>query len=534
MQAVSSYITPDNPWGKVEKVTIQLMSSNTTRIAKNTLMLYFRQILIMLVNLYTVRVVLETLGAEDYGIYNVVAGVVTMFGFLSNSMATATQRYLSFELGRNDFEQLKKVFSISLEIYILIAVLVIVLAETVGLWFVSNKLLMPLERKNAAWWIYQFSILSFLFTILAMPYMAVIIAHEDMNIYAGVSIADVVLKLAIVFLLRFIVLDKLQLYGILICAATFINTAIYRIICQKKYKECKFIFYWNKDLFKEITNYTIWNLFGASVGVFKTQAVNILLNQFFNPVVIAARGITSSVNAAIVSFSANFSVALRPQIIKNYAAREEVKMLWLVFNGAKCTFFLMLMFTLPFILEMPILLSLWLKKPPEYAVLFTRLALVDALMDSISYPIITAVQATGKVKLYQSVVSGILLLNLPVSWIVLLLGMPVYTIMIVAICLTCIGVIARFLILKQLINYSLIQFFRIVIIPVCIVTVLSVILPIVLYIILQESLLRLCLVFCVSIFSIGVCIYIFGLNNFERQKIINQIKKRGFLRCLMK
>jgi O-antigen/teichoic acid export membrane protein len=227
--------------------------SNTARIAKNTLMLYFRQILIMLVSLYTVRVVLNTLGAEDYGIYNVVAGVVAMFGFLSGAMASASQRYFSFEIGRGDFDQLKKVFSLSIVIYILIALIVLLMVETIGLWFVSNKMAIPVERKNTALWIYQTSIISFLFTILTAPYMAAIIAHEDMNIYAYMSIIEVILKLVVVFLLRIIQLDKLQLYGILMGAIAVMNTVMYRIICSVKYPACKFEFYWNKALFNVVS-----------------------------------------------------------------------------------------------------------------------------------------------------------------------------------------------------------------------------------------------------------------------------------------
>lgn len=295
------------------------MSSNTTRIAKNTLMLYFRQILIMLVSLYTVRVVLETLGAEDYGIYNVVAGVVTMFGFLSNSMAGASQRYLSFEIGRGDFERLKTIFSLSLTIFILIAVIIVLLAETVGLWFITNKLIIPSERRIVAYWVYQFSIISFVFTILTTPYMASIIAHEDMNIYAYVSIVEAMLKLGIVFVLNIIPFDKLQIYGILLCITTFINTAIYRIICTAKYKECQFKIYWNNILFKDIIGYTGWTLLGVLADIFKKQAITILLNQMFNPLVVAARSIAFTITGAVNSFFNQFMMALRPQIVKSYA-----------------------------------------------------------------------------------------------------------------------------------------------------------------------------------------------------------------------
>jgi O-antigen/teichoic acid export membrane protein len=389
--------------------------SNTQRIAKNTLMLYFRQILIMLVSLYTVRVVLNTLGAEDYGIYNVVAGVVTMFGFLSGSMATASQRYFAFELGREDYEQLQKTFSLSFLIYMLIAIVVLLLAETIGLWFVNNKLIIPQDRMGSARWIYQCSIISFIFTILTAPYMAAIIAHEDMNIYATVSIVEVVLKLGIVFLLSRIPIDKLQLYGTLLCVVTIINTGIYRGVCKGKYQECRFQFYWNKALFKELISFTGLNLFGTIAWVFKNQILTILLNQFFSPLVVAARGIASTVNSAVASFSQNFSSALRPQIIKSYATDHKTELMLLVSFGSKITYFLMYLFILPLILELPAVFSLWIKNVPEYAVVFTRLILIDALIESISYPIASLLQATGKIRLYQSLAGGFMLLNLPVS-----------------------------------------------------------------------------------------------------------------------
>jgi len=470
----------------------------------------------MLVSLYTVRVVLETLGAEDYGIYNVVAGVVTMFGFLSSSMATASQRYFSFELGRGDHEQLKKVFNLSFLIYVLIGVLILLLAETIGLWFVNNKLIIPPERKSAALWVYQFSIVSFLFTILTSPYMAMIIAHEEMNVYAYVSIVEVVLKLGVVFVLRIIAWDKLTLYGLLMLTVAIINTTIYRIVCMKKYRECKFSFYWNKDLFKEIASYSGWSMFGASVGIFKNQIVNILLNQFFNPVVVAARSISTQVDHAVMSFSQNFGTAMRPQIIKNYAAGEKEKMLSLTFRGSKGTYLLMYLFALPLMLEMPIVLSLWLKNPPEYSILFTRLILVDAIISSLSYPINAAAHATGKIKTYQSVVGGILLLNAPFSWIALQMGFPAYSVLVVAIGIAIIATIARLLILKRLVDYSLKQFFKLVLMPVFVISIVSAVLPVMVYYFFVQSILRLFLVTGVSVISISVISYCIGLNREER------------------
>jgi O-antigen/teichoic acid export membrane protein len=499
-------------------------ASNPRRIAKNTLMLYFRQLLIMLVSLYTVRAVLETLGAEDYGIYNVTAGVVTMLGFLSNSMATASQRYFAFEIGRGDFEQLKKTFSLSFFIYAMIAAAVLLLAETIGLWFVNNKLAIPSERTGAVRWIYQFSIISFVFTILTTPYMAAIIAHEDMNIYASVSIMEAVLKLIVVFLLKLIPLDKLQLYGILLCAVTVLNSGIYRTICGRKYEECKFRFYWSGDLFREIAGFTGWNLFGACVGIFKNQAVNILLNQFFNPLVIAARGIASTVNAAVVSFSQNFSTALRPQIIKSYAAKNKTEMLKIMAYGCKGTYLLMYLFAFPLILEMPLVLLIWLKNIPGNAILFTRLALIDALIDSVSFPLMAAAQATGKIKLYQSVVGGILLLNLPVSWLILLLGASAPAVMVTAIFLTLSAFIARFLILKHLVNYPLRHFLKEVIIPVGLISALSAIIPFAIHRIFDYGIIRLLTVTGAGFVSVCVFAFIFGLSGTDRIKVKSIIR----------
>jgi O-antigen/teichoic acid export membrane protein len=463
--------------------------------------------------------VLNTLGAEDYGIYNVVAGVVTMFGFISGAMATASQRYFSFELGRGDYDSLKKIFGLSLFIYVLIGIIILLLAETIGLWFVNDKLVIPVERKNTALWVYQFSVLSFLFTIMTSPYMAIIIAHEDMNIYAYVSIADVVIKLGMVFLLSLIRWDKLALYGFLILIVSIIHLSIYWVICTKKYKECKFSFHWNHDLFKEIASYTGWSMFGASVGIVKNQIVNILLNQYFNPVVVAARSIAATVNSASTSFSQNFNTAMRPQIVKSYAAGEKETMLSLMFRGSKGTYLLMYLFVLPLVLEMPMILGLWLKNPPEYAVLFTRLVLFDVLIDSISYPIMAAIHATGKIRMYQAVVGGILLLNAPVSWMVLHMGAPPYSVMILAIIISLIAIISRSLILKRLVNYSLRQFLRMVLAPVFIVSVVSAVLPVILCNAMMQNIVRLCLVTGLSIISVCISSYFIALNNEEQKKI---------------
>jgi O-antigen/teichoic acid export membrane protein len=495
------------------------MTTNTARIAKNTLALYFRQILIILVNLYTVRVVLNTLGAEDYGIYTTVAGVITMLGFLSNSLGMASQRYFSFEIGRGNVEQLKNIFNLNFTIYLMIIAVILLLAETGGLWFVNNKLALPSGRKNAAIWLYQFSVISFVFSILVSPYMASVIAHEDMNSYAYISIIEAMLKLGMVFILRNISFDKLKLYGILICVIHIINTAIYSSFCRFKYQECKFKLYWDKDLFKEIGSYMGLNLLGQLSGIFRNQGITILLNQFFGATAAASRSIALSINSYTVTFSYNFNMVLQPQIIKKYAAGEKSGMLEFVFFGAKGTYFLMYLAALPLMLEMDQVLRILLGRLPQYTVLFSRLALIELLIETITYPITTAVQATGRIKLFQFVVGGLLILNLPVSLMLLTLDAPVYSVAITAICLSCMAITVRLVILKRLVPFSIFVFLKRVILPICTASIVSAIFPIFIYCFMEQDLLRLFILVFVSVLISIVCVYLLGLNRIERIQI---------------
>jgi O-antigen/teichoic acid export membrane protein len=384
---------------------------------------------------------------------------------------------------------------------------------------VYNKLVIPLERRIAAIRVYQFSVFSFVFSLLSSPYMAMIIAREDMNIYAYVSIVEVFLKLAIAFVLRFIAMDKLLLYGFFVLIATIATTAVYGIISVKRYKECRTFFCWNKDLIGKMLSFSLWNMFGSSVSIFKNQIINIMLNQFFNPIVIAARSIAMNVDSAVMSLSNNFSTAIRPQIIKYYASEQREKMLLLVFRGAKCTYLLLYVFFLPLMLELPQVLEIWLKNPPEYTVVFTRLMLIDVLITSISYPLMTASQATGKIKLYQAVVGGLLLLNVPVSLLVLSFGTPPQSVLVVAIVIALIATIARLIIVRQLIDFSISQYLLKVILPIIVISIVSSIPSILIYFLLDKSFLRLCFVTVVSIFSICILSYYIALNKSERLKL---------------
>lgn len=498
--------------------------SNTKRIAKNTLMLYFRQILIMLVSLYTVRVVLNVLGAEDYGIYNVVAGVVTMFTFMNSALASASQRYFSYYMGLNDDKRLSDFFSLSLTIYIIIAVIIVLLAETFGTWFVNVKLIISEERSFAAKIVYHLSVISIIFTMITAPYMAEIISHEDMNIYATISIVEVLVKLGAVFILKFINYDKLIIYGLLMLVIVIINTSVYRLVCRTRYKECKFRFYWNKKDFKEMFSYVGWSIFGSVTPIVKNQIINILINQLYSPVVNAARSISLQVNTAVSSFSRNFSTALRPQIIKDYATEEYDKMIALIFHGCKYTYFLMWVFTCPLIIGIDFVLQLWLKNVPDYTITFTKLALIDALLESITYPIMTANQATGRIKFYQIIVGVILFLNLPISWIFMRNGFSPNSVMYIAVVMSFISVIARILIVKVQLKYKLSEFFKIVIIPIFFVTSISYVLSFVVkyFLDLYISILNIIL----SIFIVILSILIFGLGKNERMSFIIFLKKK--------
>ncbi|WP_146194637.1 lipopolysaccharide biosynthesis protein [Flavobacterium crocinum] len=470
----------------------------------------------MTVSLYTVRVVLNTLGVIDYGIFNVVAGIVTTFSFLSVTLATATQRFFSFELGRQNYEQLKKTFSMTMTIYIMVAIIILLLAETLGLWFLNTKMTIPSGRIDTANWIYQFSILSFMMTMFTIPYDAVIIAYERMNVYAYVSMIEVSLKLLIVYLLLIVPMDKLKLYAILIFGVTTIITLIYRTYCQKKFDECHYSFFWDKKLFKEIAGYSGWNLFGSLAGVFNDQGINMLLNVFFNPVINAARGIAFQISNTINLFVSNFSTAVNPQIIKYYAQNEREKMQILVFQSSKFSYFLLFVLTMPVLLETDLILSLWLKVIPEYVVLFTRLVIIMVLIDSLSGPLITSALATGEIKYYQIIIGGFKLLNLPICFFLLSIGYPPQTTMYVAIVMSFFSLFIRLSLLKKMLYFDVMKYVCDVLLRILLSSLLAYSLALYLQFVLDRTIINLIsIVFVSSIFSL-VIIYFTGLSKRDR------------------
>lgn len=499
-------------------------SANNKRIAKNTLLLYFRMILIMCISLYTSRVILKTLGVEDYGIYSVVGGIVAMFSFIGGVMLSSTQRYITYGLGKGDKEKLNIVFSTSIIIHACISILIFILVESVGVWFLYNKLNIPEYRINASFWVLQFSILTSIVTVMSSPYNAVIVAHEKMKAFAYISVVEVLLKLLIVYMLLLTSYDKLIVYAILMFVVQLGIRMIYNVYCKRHFEETKFIVPHDFKLFKEMICFMGWNLWGGIAHVFYTQGLNILLNIFFSPVVNAARGIAVQVQSVIIQFSSNFQVALNPQIVKTYANDELDAMHKLIFRSSKFTFFLLLLIALPLLLERNTILDIWLEDVPEYTSSFIFVIICSSIINAVSNPLMTSVSATGKVKVYQAIVGGLLIMILPISYVVLKLGGNPISVFIVTLLVDIVAWIARLLIIRPMIKLSLARYLQEVILR-CMGVLLIAVIPINLiksivnYSIYEE----LFIITSISIFITIFSIYFVGLNKGERNFITKKL-----------
>lgn len=503
------------------------VASNNRRIAKNTLFLYLRQVLILVVNLYTVRVVLKILGAEDYGIYNAVAGVVTMMNFLSAGMASATQRFFSFAIGEGDQDKLKKIFNANILIYAIIAISALILLETIGYWFTSEKLSIPIERYNAAVYIYHFAVLSFILGIFSSPFAAIMIAHEDMRLYAGISIVEASMKLIIVFLLIIASGDKLKAYGFLLCIVAVVTLCIYLMVCFRRYDECRLDKRQvKKKVLAEITQFTGWTLFGQISSVARQQVVTVMLNQMFNPIVVAARSVANSVMHATNIFASNFNTSLYPPIIKEWASGNKQGMHQLVFNGCKMTFFLLWVVALPLILEMEQVLALWLVDVPEYTVQFTRLALVEIVINAVSTPIATAARAPGKMKTYELSL-GLLQFLIPlISFPLFKTGASPAAVYYVAIAINVIMFIVRLQIVHNLTGLPVHAFIKKVLMPISCVAILSSATSYCVHLVLPEGLLMSLVNIACAVVLSSVIMYFIGLNKSQKAQIVRFIKHK--------
>lgn len=391
-------------------------SQNNKRIAKNTLMLYIRMILMMAVSLYTSRVILAALGVEDFGLYNIVGGIVVLFSFINNAMITSTQRFLNFELGRNNIEETQKVFSASLSIHLIITVIFLILAETLGLWFLNNYIKVPHGREVAANWVYQFSVLASIFNIIRAPYNAAIIAHERMSFYAYVSIIEAILKLLVVYLV-YLFSDRLISYSAMIAGVAALILFVYYIFCRSKFPVCKYKFEFDKSRYFSIASFSWWSLFGSFANVGSQQGLNILLNAFWGVTINAAMGVANQVNNTVYNFVSNFQTAFNPQIVKLYAAEEKEQFQKLVSDTSRYSYYLLFVIAFPIIVCCGDILQIWLKEVPEYSVIFCQLIIVGSLFDALSGPLWMSVYASGKLRKYQITISALMLSTLLFAYI---------------------------------------------------------------------------------------------------------------------
>lgn len=501
--------------------------SNNKRIAINTIMLYFRMFLTMGVALFTSRVILQSLGVQDYGIYNVVAGFVSMFTFINSAMTSATQRYITFAIGKNESHRINTVFCTSMNIHILISVLLILAAETFGLWFLNTHMTIPQERMFAANVVYQFAILSTVVMIVSTPYNALIVAHEKMSAFAYISILDVSVKLIIAYLLYISTYDRLIVYAILMFLAQFIIRQIYSAYCHRHFPESKFRLIKEKPLFKEMVSFSVWNLFGNLASVGAGQGVNIVLNMFFGPVVNAARGVAIQVQNAVMGFSSNFQMAMNPQITKNYATGNLSYMHTLIYASSKYSFFLLFILSLPIVIEADNILSVWLGIVPEHTANFLRFALVTSIVNAMAGPLTIAAQANGKIKMYQSIVGGILLMSFPIAYVSLKLGGKPEIVYLVDLLVVCIAQIFRIYMMRNMIELPIREYSKEVLFRVMIVAIFGSISPILVYVFLpKHTFLSFACVCVVCVISVALSVYTLGINQNERAKVISFIKSK--------
>lgn len=494
-----------------------MSSEPTRRIAKNTAALYVRMLLSMIVTLYTSRVVLEVLGVEDYGLYNVVGGIVVLFSFLNTSMSGATARFITFELGRNTHRRLQETFTSALIIHLGIAIVTLIVAETIGLWLLKTQLTIPEGRMQAASWIYQFSILAVMVSFTQVPYNASIIAHERMSIYAYIEILNVSLKLLIVYLLTLAHCDKLILYGALILGVNIAIASIYRLYCIRQFAECRVRWQWIPSILKPMLSFSGWDLYGNMSVAARTQGINILLNIFFGTVANAAAGIAAQVQSAVGAFANNIMTAVKPQIIKSYACGEKAYMTRLIYSSSRFMYLLLLVLSLPILVDTHFVLSIWLKTVPEYTTAFCRLTLLFNFFAILSTVLVTGVHATGNIK-RPSLINGTLYLSvIPLTYIAFRFGGNPVVPFVCNVLFVCVGAIINLFSLKKYVpEISVGTFFMQVLGRVLCVSAASAILPVAILLSCDEGWLRFISIGVSSLITTLTFSYLLALNDQER------------------
>ena len=500
-------------------------SANNKRIAKNTMMLYVRMLFSMLVSLYTSRVILQTLGVEDYGIYNVVGGVVSMLGFINASMSGATMRFITYELGKGDFYSQRVVFSTAVNIHLLIAFIILIISETIGLWFLYNKMQIPNARLDVAFWVFQLSILSAILSILIVPYNATIIAHEKMSAFAYVSMLEVVLKLIIVFLIQVIASDKMFMYALFVFFVGLIMRFIYHFYCLKNFKETRYLCVWDKVVFKRMLNFGGWDLYGNLSVIARTHGVNLLLNVFFGPIVNAASGIATQVQGAVVQFSSNMIFAVKPQIIKTYAEGDYEYMRSLIVNSSQLCLLIQTLLIVPLIMELNFILKIWLGDVPPFTSMFCSLTLLFNLFSQVSLIFATGIHATGKIKRISFINGTLYLLVVPMSYFMFLVGAPSWSAFVVNVVAVFVGMLSNAYTLQLYIKgIKIYEFVRRVLLPFIFIFLLTMLIVWFSQKCLEESFFRMVITVTVSTIVVSILGWFFMLERSLRETIISKIK----------
>lgn len=501
-------------------------SDNNKRIAKNTMMLYFRMLFSMLVTLYTSRVVLEKLGVSDFGTYNVVGGICTLFTFLNGTLSSSTHRFLIYEIGRKNVEKLKRVFSTSLFNHVLIALFIFVLCETIGIWLLENKLVIEPDRMNAARVVFQFSIITCVLVILNTPFNAAIISHEKMTFFAYISVVEVVLRLAVVYLLCFSLWDNLMLYSLLLLIVQLIINICYYVYAKKYFVEARLSIKRDKSIQREMLSFASWCLVGNLSAIMSNQGFNILLNMFFGPGINAARGIAMQAQNAVIRFGSNFQMALNPQIIKSYAVGNLEYMRSLMYKSINYTFYLLFFLSLPVYLEIEYLLTLWLGTYPEKADVFFRYMLICTILDSLANPFPRVAEASGNVKKYQFITGGLILMNIPTSYFLLKIGLPVETTFVSMVLYAIAAVFAQYILVKDLAKLNLKEFCSKVVYRNVLIVLLSTVIPLYIRLTMADSFLRLVCVVSTSLLSCGITYWLIGFSKNEKLFLKEYVNKK--------
>jgi O-antigen/teichoic acid export membrane protein len=499
--------------------------SNNKRIAKNTILLYARTLFVMIISLYTSRVILQVLGVEDYGVYQVVGGMVAMFAVISQSLSSAISRYITYEIGSGNKERLAAVFSTSKVVQLVMAGIVLVLGEIIGLWFMHTHMQIPDGRMDAANWVLQFSLISFCVNLLNIPYSACIIAHEHMKAFAYISIFDSLSKLVICYLLLAAPIDKLVYYSLLLMVLSFGNRTIYALYCRKQFEEYHSPFHFYKNIFKEMFGFAGWSFYTNTNYLLNTQGVNMLINVFFGVTFNAARGLANQVESAVVQFVNSFTTAINPQITKSYAAGDKEAMCQLICRGAKFSFFLMYMMALPLMFEAEMVLNIWLTVIPEKTVIFVQLSLILGMFDCFGSSAVTACMATGKIRLYSFVIGTLGLLEFPIVWIAFAAGAEIEMAYYLYIVIKAIVIIARMFLMERMVGMPVSEYIRKAIMPSLIVAVLAATPSLLIVLFMPQTFIRLLVSVVIGVISVGLSALYVGMSAGERMVVVSKAKE---------